>query len=119
MSYHDDDYDDDSELVIRDPLHVRLKAMGGKSRNAWLWCLHCERFFQVKHLKVDFLGNRQGCPFPDCGAAGFDVDIYAWDDWAKSEPTWPKSEKALRYGTRSNAAAWLEVLPDAAETRSS
>ena len=65
----------------------------------WLWCLHCRRFFQAKHLKIDFLGNRQRCPFDDCCAAGLSIDIYRWDDWAVGG--WPTSHRQLRYGMRS------------------
>lgn len=65
----------------------------------WLWCLHCDRFFQVKHLMVDFLGNRQGCPF--CGAAGLSVDIHHWDSFGRDNPRWPSSIDELRYGMQA------------------
>jgi hypothetical protein len=65
----------------------------------WLWCLHCRRFFQAKHLVIDFLGNRQQCPFEECGAAGLGVDIYRWDDWA--ERGWPATHQQLHFGMHS------------------
>lgn len=68
-------------------------------RDVWLWCLHCERFFQVKHLAVDRPGSREACPF--CGAAGFSLDIFLWNTEAIDNPRWPKSIDELRYGMRS------------------
>lgn len=65
----------------------------------WLHCLHCNRFFQAKDLRIDFIGNRQGCAFADCGAAGFDVDIHPWDTWRNNrDPRWPASPDQLRRG---------------------
>ena len=53
------------------------------SPDQWLWCLHCEKFFQKKNLRQDDVGLRQGCAFyGECGGAGFDVDIFVWDSWA-------------------------------------
>jgi hypothetical protein len=48
-----------------------------------MWCLHCNEVFPAKQLKVDSLGNRQGCgsrKYPDCDGAGLSVDIYMADD---------------------------------------
>ena len=60
----------------------------------WYWCLHCNRFFQARSLRIDFLGNRQGCAF--CGAAGLGVDIWPWD--AFRAPGWPRKASELRHG---------------------
>jgi len=86
---------EDSHLTIREPL-VRTLDRAEKPEECWLMCLHCNRFFQVKHLQVDFLGNRQQCPFLDCGAAGFDVDIHLWDTWRqKGRPGWPTEDQLV------------------------
>lgn len=70
-----------------------------KNGETWLSCLHCNRVFQAKSLVVDFLGNRQGCPFTDCGAAGLGVDILPWDTFKNNrDPRWPKTEAELRHG---------------------
>jgi len=71
----------------------------------WLWCLHCERFFQRKDLRPDRFGGREGCAFPDCDGAGLDFDIFAWDSWARQDPDgcgtrWPRSPEALFKGMR-------------------
>jgi hypothetical protein len=71
----------------------------------WLWCLHCERFFQAKDLQRDDCGDKEGCAFfADCGGAGLDVDIYRWNSWAIQNPElrehWPKSTKELHKGLR-------------------
>jgi len=47
-----------------------------------LWCLHCYDIFPANQLKVDFLGNREGCGStkqPGCDGAGFGVDIFKGD----------------------------------------
>jgi len=47
-----------------------------------LWCLHCYDTFPANKLKVDFVGNRQGCGsvrHPTCDGAGFGIDIYMAD----------------------------------------
>jgi hypothetical protein len=67
---------------------------------AWLWCLSCERFFQAKDLRIDFMGNRQGCAFEDCGAAGWKMKIFPWDEWNSDGDLahWPKSDAELKKG---------------------
>lgn len=66
----------------------------------WLWCLHCQRFFQVKDLRRDNLGRTEGCAFTDCNGAGLGIDIDRWDSWAKQNDVkhWPKSVKELYKG---------------------
>ena len=66
----------------------------------WLWCLHCERFFQARHLKPDITGGNEGCAFDGCDGAGIDVDIFEWDSWAEQNDLshWPKSIHELSYG---------------------
>jgi hypothetical protein len=64
------------------------------SPESWMWCIECNRFFQAKHLRKDFLGNRQRCAF--CGVAGFGVAIWPWDAWQADG--WPTSEAELRHG---------------------
>jgi len=88
--------------VLLRPLEVVI-AEAEEPDNVWLWCLHCERFFQVKHLVIDHIGNRQGCPL--CGAAGLSIDIYLWNTEAINDPRWPTSIEALHYGMRSPAGA--------------
>ncbi len=94
--YNDDGCTDPVATV--DQVPTRLARAGHQMGEVWLWCLHCERFFQAKHLKRDFLGNWQQCPFDDCGAAGFDVDILVWDWRRELDPAWPQSDAELVYG---------------------
>ena len=60
----------------------------------WLWCLHCERFFQHK----DLIG--EDCPLPNCNGAGLELDIFSWDSWPQQNPElkkhWPKSTNELK-----------------------
>ena len=72
-----------------------------KKNDDWLWCLHCERFFQRKDLKP-YNGGKQGCAFENCNGAGFNIDIFSWDAWPTHDPHlkkhWPKSVKELKKG---------------------
>jgi len=93
-------FDGDGKLIETcDSIETRLALAGDQAGEQWLWCLHCERFFQAKHLKLDFLGNYGQCPFDDCDAAGLDIDIFAWDE-CRDDPEWPTSEEELSHGMR-------------------
>ena len=89
--HHDDPY----EFVIRESLDDLLAREGDE---LWLWCIDCNRFFQAKSLRVDWMGNRQGCAC--CGAAGFDVAIFPWDVFRNDKEAWPTSTAELHHGQR-------------------
>jgi len=89
--------------LTHDTVPTALAKAGEQMEEVWLWCLHCERFFQAKDLKLDLFGNWQRCPFDDCGAAGFDVDILHWDCEKDVDPLWPQTEAALSFG---QSTAW-------------
>src|SRR5437868_4488203 len=36
----------------------------------WLWCEHCERFFEGRDARPDFLAGIQACAFEECDGAG-------------------------------------------------
>ena len=82
-------------IQICEPLEHVLDSSPNPD-GVWLWCMHCNRFFQARHLRRDFLNNRQGCAF--CDAAGFDVDIHLWSTFGQGSPQWPRSEAELRHG---------------------
>jgi hypothetical protein len=84
------------------------------NKDQWLWCLHCERFFQVGDL-IKAAGEKDyeaECPF--CTASGHG-DIYVWDSWVINHPGgwehWPKSEKELTKGLAVPMYAHKEVIP--------
>ena len=97
----DDDELDDDEPDYEE-LYERWIDKGIPDGEQWLWCLHCERFFQAKDLRPDVVGGNEGCAFSDCDGAGLSVDIFIWDDWASQHPDelkhWPKSTKDLHKG---------------------
>jgi len=64
--------------------------------DSWLWCLHCERFFQAKDY-AQKLGAGFGGKCPFCGASGLGIDIYPWCQCEEFDH-WPKSESELSYG---------------------
>jgi len=81
-----------------------IRGIDSLDSDEWLWCLHCEKFFQGKELcSADESGERQSCPF--CGTSGYGVDIYNWDDWCKDKngnrkEHWPKEDSELNSGMR-------------------
>ncbi len=79
-----------------DSLHQVLERSSNPDEE-WLGCIFCEAFFQVKHLRIDYLGNRQGCAF--CSCAGFDCAIFLWDAWREDDHAcWPRLVAELCYG---------------------
>lgn len=98
-------FDDGPMVPSHDTVPMALAKAGDKMGEVWLWCLHCSRFFQAKDLARDFLGNYQRCPFDDCGAAGFDVDIHHWSCDKDVDPLWPRSEAELVFGQSSRRSA--------------
>ena len=88
---------DNFELVIRPSLREILDE-SPEPDDEWLWCIYCERFFQAKHLRVDYLGNPQGCAFCEC--AGFDCAIFPWDTFKDQSggEVWPAAVEELAHG---------------------
>jgi hypothetical protein len=88
---------EDFELVVLPSLREILEDSAAPD-DEWLWCIQCERFFQAKHLRIDHLGNRQGCAFCDC--AGFDCAVFPWDAFKDESggEVWPDSVKELAHG---------------------
>jgi len=86
------------EFEVIESLHEYL-GRSANPREEWLWCIFCERFFQAKHLRIDYLGNLQGCAF--CGCAGFDCAIFKWDTFREEDSSlWPASVSELEHGLR-------------------
>jgi hypothetical protein len=92
------------EIQMIDPVRVVLENSVAEEEE-WLWCIFCERFFQARHLRIDYQGNRQGCAF--CRCAGFDCAIFHCTTW-KDDPIWPKSVSDLRHGL---SLSDLDALP--------
>jgi hypothetical protein len=89
------------QMIICESLY-KLIEQAPHPEELWLWCSQCERFFQFRSLRRDFLGNQQGCAFADCDGAGFDVNIQPWDSLREEDdPRWPTSTAQLHHGLRS------------------
>jgi hypothetical protein len=52
----------------------------GYKPGEWVWCLHCERVYQVGEFRK--VGQYQLCPYPDCD--GSPLDASHWKE--KFEP---------------------------------
>ena len=89
---------ENTEMVVVEPLH-RILERSPAPDEEWLWCIFCERFFQAAHLRLDYLGNRQGCAFCEC--AGFDCAIFKWDTFREEDDVhWPATVAELHHGLR-------------------
>ena len=92
------------EIEIVESVH-RLLERSVSPDEEWLWCIFCEKFFQAKYLRIDYVGNRQGCAFCEC--AGFDCAIFKWDTFREEgDPCWPSSEEQLHHGIRLGSNRW-------------
>jgi hypothetical protein len=80
-----------------------IESKSGFGPDQWLWCLHCQRFFQGRDARFDGRAY-EGCAFADCGAAGYQVDIHDWDTF--KEHSWPQLSE-LKKGLSSKP--WEEV----------
>ena len=94
---------DPGERYGGDIMKVPEIERSGLAKDDWMWCLHCERFFQVRDLRVFVLTDGEfwvSCAFDDCDGAGFDVDLFEWDSWARQNrvPHWPTSDAELEMG---------------------
>ena len=83
------------ELAIIESLHHVLDKSSNPD-DEWLWCIFCKRFFQAKHLRIDYLGQQEGCAFCEC--AGFDCAIFKWDTFQEDDPRWPATVVELSHG---------------------
>ena len=91
------------EIRLLEPLWEVL-ARSENPGEHWLWCIFCEHFFQAKHLRIDFQGNREGCAF--CNCAGFHCAIFPWDAFKEDDdPAWPRSVAELSHGLKLPSGA--------------
>jgi hypothetical protein len=64
----------------------------------WVWCLHCERAYQVGEFKINVSsqighssnnsGELQLCPYPDCDGDTV-IDSWEWESIKEKHPDYP------------------------------
>jgi hypothetical protein len=64
----------------------------------WVWCLHCERTYQVGEFKIDVSSRTsisskisqglQLCPYPDCDGDTV-LDAMEWESIIEKHPEYP------------------------------
>lgn len=70
----------------------------GETPETWLWCLHCERCYQLKEMRQ--VGEYQLCHYPDCNGDTV-LDAWNWREFRQGQPErrLPKVPKrGVRYG---------------------
>lgn len=71
----------------------RFEFRGGDDPEIWLWCLHCERCYQLKDMrevKHPFLKGEtlQLCHYEDCDG---DTVLDGWDwEEVREDTDWPE-----------------------------
>lgn len=63
-----------------------LETMSGYLPGQWVWCLHCERCYQVGKFRL--IGGLQYCPYADCD--GTVIDAWDWPTIRDSNPGYPE-----------------------------
>lgn len=72
-------------LVLLSLVYFLIMAGG-----SYIWCLHCERVYQKKSMKLEYLGQKgEYCAYPGCGGSVL-VDGWPWSKIRKSNPDYPK-----------------------------
>ena len=71
----------------------------GRKKGSWVWCLHCERCYQVgeyKPIKLDrqlknmgIIEDFQMCPYPDCDGDTV-KDSWTWEQIRENHPDYPE-----------------------------
>jgi hypothetical protein len=71
----------------------------GRPVGMWVWCLHCERCYQVGEFRVekpdrqiintDFIVKTEMCPFPDCDGDTL-TDSWTWESIREIHPEYPE-----------------------------
>jgi len=60
----------------------------GRKKGAWVWCLHCERCYQVGEFKFGER-NIECCPYPDCDGDTL-LDSIPWTEFHKEHSEYPE-----------------------------
>lgn len=58
----------------------------GFEKGQWVWCLHCERCYQVGEYRP--VKGLQLCPYADCD--GSPLDAWHWEQIREAHPEYPK-----------------------------
>jgi hypothetical protein len=61
--------------------------MFGTPKGTWVWCLHCERCYQVGEYRV--VKGLQMCPYPDCDGDAV-MDPWKWKKIREGNPDYPE-----------------------------
>lgn len=66
----------------------QVEALGRK-KGEWVWCLNCERCYQVGEYRIEGRSNLQLCPYPGCSGDTV-IDSWTWKQIRKDHPDYPE-----------------------------
>jgi len=66
--------------------NIQSKALGRKV-GSWVWCLHCERCYQVGEFKMDE-SSLELCPYDICDGDTL-IDSWSWEKIKELHPEYP------------------------------
>jgi len=68
----------------------------GRKVGSWVWCLHCQRCYQVGEFRKDKDGL-ESCPYTDCDGDTM-FDSVPWEGIREMHPDYPEiPEKDKKY----------------------
>ncbi len=80
------------------PKSTDLIQATGLARGTWIWCLHCERCYQVGEYRQ--VGDWQLCPYADCDGDTV-LDSVVWEQRRQYHPDYPVTPERDRPYPRS------------------
>lgn len=67
--------------------NIQTEAFGRKE-GEWVWCLHCERCYQVGENRLEISGQEY-CPYPNCDGDTM-FDSWLWKEIKEKHPDYPE-----------------------------
>lgn len=63
------------------------KAIVGRKKGQWVWCLHCEQVYQVGEYRLE--NGLQMCPYKECSGDTV-MDSWPWESIREKHPEYPE-----------------------------
>jgi hypothetical protein len=64
------------------------EEMFGRKKGEWVWCLHCEKVYQVGEFRLE-KDDLQMCPYPGCDGDTV-TDSWPWKAIRENHPEYPE-----------------------------
>lgn len=68
--------------------NIQSKAFGRKDGD-WVWCLNCQRCYQVGEFKMGVVDELEYCPYDNCDGDTL-ADSWPWERIREAHPEYPE-----------------------------